>query len=146
MSSRWRRIEILILRRHFHRSWQTWFGSVYVGRGILYRRNWRPSGFRKISIVSFFRLRLAPAETLLCIWQTLALVVSSFAIVPKSWRPFADHVWGSVAGSGSSDVPQSVASFSAAVLRTELLCETQKVSSPRKQPTHLPTHRRIFGA
>ena len=29
------------------------------------------------------------AETLQCIWPPVA---SSFAIVPKSWRPFADHV------------------------------------------------------
>jgi hypothetical protein len=95
--------------------------------------------------VSSFRPRRAPAETLLCIWQTPPLVASSFAIVPKSWRPFADHMWGSVADSGSSDLPQSVPSFSTALLRTELLCENQKVSSRSKQPTQLPTHRGVFG-
>ena len=51
--------------------------------------------------MSFFRLRQALAETLQCIWQTPPLVASSFAIVPKFWRPFADHGWGSVAGSDS---------------------------------------------
>jgi hypothetical protein len=51
--------------------------------------------------VSSFRPLRAPTEMLLCIWQTLPLVASSFAIVPKSWRPFADHVWESMAGSGS---------------------------------------------
>lgn len=33
------------------------------------------------------------AETLQCIWQTPALMVS-WSIVPKFWRPFADHGWG----------------------------------------------------
>ena len=49
--------------------------------------------------MSFFRLQQASAETLPCIWQTPVLVASSFAIVPKSWRLSADHVWGNVAGS-----------------------------------------------
>ena len=39
----------------------------------------------------FFRPRQASAETLQCIWQMPPLVVSWFAIVPKFWRPFADH-------------------------------------------------------
>ena len=53
------------------------------------------------STVSFFRPRQVPAETLQCIWQPLPLVALSFAIVPKYWRPSADHVWGSVVGSDS---------------------------------------------
>lgn len=50
--------------------------------------------------VSFFHLRQASAETLRCISQTPVLEVSWFVIVPKSWRPFADHVRRSVAGRG----------------------------------------------
>ena len=94
-------IEILILRLPFHRNWQTSFDSVCVDRGILFRRNWLVSGFRSASTVSFFRPRQVPAETLQCIWQPLPLVALSFAIVPKYWRPSADHVWGSVVGSDS---------------------------------------------
>src|SRR6202140_2575664 len=90
MSSLWRRIEILILRLPFHRNWQTSFDSVCVDRGILFRRNWLVSGFRRASTVSFFRPRQVPAETLQCIWQPLPLVALSFAIVPKYWRPSAD--------------------------------------------------------
>jgi hypothetical protein len=71
------------------------------GPGILFRRNWLVSGFRRASTVSFFRPRQVPAETLQCIWQPLPLVALSFAIVPKYWRPSADHVWGSVVGSDS---------------------------------------------
>src|SRR5260370_16376520 len=97
MSSLWRRIETLILPRRFLRSLQTSFGSVCVGRGILSRKNSRPSGFQKVSKVSFSRLRQAPVETLQCISQTPVLEASSFAIVPKSWRLFADHVLGNVA-------------------------------------------------
>jgi hypothetical protein len=48
----------------------------------------------------FFYLRQAAAETLRFISQTPVLEVSWFVIVPKSWRPFADHVRRSVAGSG----------------------------------------------
>ena len=77
------------------------FGTVYVGRSILYRRNWLPAEFRRASTVSFFRRRQASAETSQCIWRTPPPVVSSFAIGRKSWRPFADHVRESVAGSGS---------------------------------------------
>src|SRR5260370_17733407 len=99
MSSRWRRIEILIVRLPFHRNWQTSFDSVWMDRGILFRRNWLVSGFRRASTVSFFRPRQVPAETLQCILQPLPLVALSFAIVPKYWRPSADHEWGSVFGS-----------------------------------------------
>jgi hypothetical protein len=51
--------------------------------------------------VLFFRPSRALVGTLQCIWQTSLLVVSSFAIVPRSWRPSADHAPGSAAGSGS---------------------------------------------
>src|SRR5262245_54120554 len=53
------------------------------GTGIMSRRNWLRYGFRRVSRVSFFHLRRAPAETLQCIWQTALLVASSFAIVPR---------------------------------------------------------------
>ena len=49
----------------------------------------------------FFRPSRALAATLQCIWQTPPLVVSSFAIVPRSWRPSADHAPGIATGSGS---------------------------------------------
>src|SRR5271168_326190 len=98
MSSLWRRIETLILPRRFQQSWQIWFGSVWVGRAILSRRNWPPSGFRRVSIVSFFRLRQALAEMLQCISQMPVLVALSFAIVPKYWPPSAHHVWASEVG------------------------------------------------
>jgi hypothetical protein len=67
ISSLWRRIETFILPRRFNRSWLTSFGSVCGGSGILSRRNWRPSGFQRVSTVSFFRLRQALAEMLQCI-------------------------------------------------------------------------------
>jgi hypothetical protein len=73
------------------------------------------------------------------IWQTPPLEVSSFAIVPTSWQPFADHVLGSVASSGSfSGLPQSVPAFSTAVLRTDFPCETQKVSQRENNPPSCP--------
>src|ERR1035441_4816535 len=93
MSSLSRRIVTLILPRRFHRSWLTSFGSVCGGRGILSRRNWRPSGFQRVSTASFFRLRQALAEMLQCISQTPVPVALSFAIVAKYWPPSADHVW-----------------------------------------------------
>jgi hypothetical protein len=71
--------------------------------------------------VSFFRLRQALAETLQCISQTPVLVALSFAIVPKYWRPSADHVWASEVGKGFvSDPQQSGPSLS---------------SPPRSEPT-----------
>jgi RES domain-containing protein len=87
----------------------------------------------------------APAETLQCIWQTPPLAVSRFAIVPKSWRLSADHVRGSVAGSDSFLTCRSrpCRAFSTAALRTDIPCENQDLF-PRKQPTQLPTHGRVF--
>ena len=46
-----------------------------------------------------FRRRRVRDEALQCIWQTQPLIVSWSAIVPTFWRPFANHGWGSVAGS-----------------------------------------------
>lgn len=68
------------------------------GTGILPRRNWRPSGFQRVSTVSFFRLRQALAGMLRCISQTPVPVAWSFAIVPKYWPPSAGHVWASEVG------------------------------------------------
>src|ERR1700693_481121 len=47
MSSLWQRIEILILPRRFHRSWQTRFGSVDVGRDSMSYRTLPPYGFQR---------------------------------------------------------------------------------------------------
>ena len=139
MSSLWRRTETLILPRRFLRSLQTLFGSVCVGRGILSRKNWRPSGFQKVSKVSFFRLRQAPVETLQCISQTPVLEASSFAIVPKSWRPFADHVLGSVACSGALLTYRGPRqAFLTAAFGTDLLCKNQKVGSRENNPPSCP--------
>ena len=69
----------------------------------------------------FFRPSRALAATLQCIWRTPTLVVSSFAIGRKSWRPFADHVRGSVAVSSSFLTVKSALSFSDAALQTDLL-------------------------
>ena len=88
----------------------------------------------------------APAETLQCIWQTPQLVASSFAIVLKSWRPSADHVRGSVDGSGSFLTCGSPCqAFLPRRSGTDLLGENQKVNSREKRPSQLPTHRRLFG-
>src|SRR5271156_4644029 len=128
MSSLWRRIETLIWPRRIHRSWQTSFGSVFVDRALLSPRNWRPSGFQKVSTVLFFHLRQAPVETLPCIWQTPVLEASSFAIAPKSWRPFAGHVPGSVVRSGAvlrCRGPRQA--FLTAAFGTDLLYENQKI-------------------
>ena len=112
----------LDLPRRFHRSWQTSFVSVCVGRGIRPRRNWLPSGFRRGSTVLFFRPSRALAATLQCIRQTPPLIVSSFAIVPRSWRPSADHAPGSATGSGSFLTRGSrCQAFSSARFWTDLL-------------------------
>ena len=87
----------------------------------------------------FFRLRRAPAETLQRIWQTQPLAVSSFAIVPKSWRPFADHVLGSVACSGALLTYRGPRqAFLTAAFETDLLCKNQKVGSRENNPPSCP--------
>ena len=79
-------------------------------------------------------------------WANATADVSSFAIVRKFWLP-SDHVQGSVAPSGSFLTCRSLRqAFWLAVLQTDLLAKNQKVSAREKQPTQLPTHRRIFGA
>jgi hypothetical protein len=89
--------------------------------------------------VSFFRPRQVPAETLQCIWQPLPLVALSFAIVPKYWRPSADHVWGSVVGSDWFPTCRSRRqAFRIAVLKIDLLAKSQKVSLRENNPPSCP--------
>jgi RES domain len=58
-------------------------GVCSRGPGIRLRRSWLRSGFRRVSKVSFFRLRQAPAAMSRYTWRTLQLAVSSFAIATK---------------------------------------------------------------
>ena len=101
------------------------------------RGNWLTADLAPIPALSQF-----PDDS----WANATADVSSFAIVRKFWLP-SDHVQGSVARSGSFLTCRSLRqAFWIAVLQTDLLAKNQKVSAREKQPTQLPTHRRIFGA